>query len=194
MSISFTVRKIVNFVLFQLAWFGAVLGAAHGRPALGSMSVLLAFALHLALAPCRRSEAIIALVSAGFGFVFDTLMTLFGITAPLPFLFAPPFSPPWMVLLWVNFSTTMNLSLRSLRGKHAVLAVLGAVGGPAAYYSGVRLGALSIPGPVERNLLILSAGWALTVPILFWIAARIEARLSGACGTGSGRPTTPGRS
>jgi hypothetical protein len=169
-------RKLINVVAFQAAWFAAVLGAAHHMPWLSVIVVPLALALHLALAPDWRSELLLALGAALTGFVFDTVLISADIFSPVPFLFPPPLSPLWMVLLWVNFATTFNVSLRFLQGRYALLAILGAVGGPMAYYSGARLGAMTkIPSTV--HLVILAVTWAAAVPFLFLLSAKIERRL-----------------
>jgi hypothetical protein len=67
-------RKIVNFIAFQIAWFAAVLGAAHGMPWLGVVAVPLALALHLALSPDWRPELLLALVAAVVGFITDSAL------------------------------------------------------------------------------------------------------------------------
>ena len=48
-----------------------------------------------------------------------------------------------MVMLWVNFAMTLNVSLGRLRGKYLLAGILGAFGGPMAYYGGAELGAMT---------------------------------------------------
>lgn len=169
-------RKLINVVAFQAAWFAAVLGAAHHMPWLGVVFVPLALVLHLALAPDWRPELLLALGAALTGLVFDTVLISAGVFSPVPFLFPPPLSPLWMVLLWVNFATTLNVSLRFLQGRYALSAILGAAGGPMAYYSGAQLGAMTeIPSTV--NLMILAMTWAAAVPFLFYLSEEITRRL-----------------
>ena len=86
-----------------------------------------------------------------------------------------PFSPLWMVSLWINFATLLNVSLKWLHGRYALAAVLGALGGPAAYYSGARLGAMqNLPG--IGSLLVLSLAWSVAVPIVLWMVEIIWKR------------------
>jgi len=42
-------RKMINFIAFQVGWFSTVLGAAHGMPWIGVIVVPAALAIHLAL-------------------------------------------------------------------------------------------------------------------------------------------------
>ena len=171
-------RKIINFTAFQIAWFAAVLGAAHGMPWLGVVAVPLALGLHLALSPDWRPELLLALGAAAVGFVADSTLIAFGVFSPVPFLFPSPFSSLWMVMLWVNLATIMNVSMSWLRGRYALGAVFGAVGGPMAYYSGAKLGAMTtVPG--AGDLAVLAIVWAGAVPLLYRAAANIDARYRG---------------
>jgi len=171
-------RKIINVIVFQVAWFAAVLGAAHGMPWLGVVAVPSALALHLALSPDWRPELLLALSAAVTGFVFDSALVAAGAFSPIPFVFPAPFSSLWMVMLWVNLAATMNVSMGWLRGRYALAALFGAFGGPLAYYSGAKLGAMTrLPGP--GGLLDISIAWAIALPFLYSIAANINARYRG---------------
>ena len=169
-------RVIINFIAFQIGWFAAVLGPASGMPWLGIAVVPFVLGLHLAMAPNWRPELTLALAAAVMGFIFDTVLTASSVLSPVYYLLPPPFSPPWMVMLWINFSITLNVSLRSLRGRYALAALLGAIGGPAAYYAGQRLGAVEIHDPESIALLVLAAAWAGAVPLLFRLAAYFNKR------------------
>ena len=158
-------RKAVNFIVFQAAWFAAVLGAAHGMPWLGVIAVPLALALHLALSPAWRPELLLALAAAATGFVFDSILIARGMFSPVPYLLPSPFSSLWMVMLWVNLATTMNVSMGWLRGRYALGLVFGAIGGPLAYYSGAKLGAMTrLPDPA--GLVGIGIAWAIAFPLL----------------------------
>ena len=162
-------RKVINFIVFQAAWFAAVLGAAHGMPWLGVVAVPLALALHLALSPVWRPELLLALVAAATGFVFDSILVASGSFSPIPYVFPVPFSSLWMVMLWVNLATTMNVSMGWLSGRYALAAVFGAIGGPLAYYSGAKLGAMTaMPGPT--GFAAIGIAWAIAMPLLYRIA------------------------
>jgi hypothetical protein len=168
-------RSLINVAVFYVGWFGAVLGAACNMPWLCLCCVPPVLLLHLLLVPDWRPELLLALGAALTGFVFDTVLISAGVYSPVPFLFPYPMSPLWMVLLWVNFATILNVSLRFLRGRYALSAILGAIGGPMAYYSGVRLGAMSAT-PSIINLMILAIAWAAAVPFLFLLSAIITRR------------------
>jgi tetrahydromethanopterin S-methyltransferase subunit D len=83
-----------------------------------------------------------------------------------------------MVMLWVNLATTMNVSMAWLRGRYALGAVFGAIGGPLAYYSGAKLGAMTrLPEP--GGLLWIGVAWAIALPLLYGAARKINERFHG---------------
>ena len=82
-------------------------------------------------------------------------------------------APYWMVALWAIFATTLNVSLRWLRGRAVLAAALAAVGGPAAYYAGAQLGALKLVAP-GAALAAIGAGWAVIAPALLAAARRVD--------------------
>jgi len=162
-------RKTVNVALFQAAWFAAVLGAARGMFWLGPLSMIPVLAIHLALQENRRGEAKLLLTAGLLGFIVDTIFVVSGVFTPLQHLFPRPFSPPWMICLWLNFAATLNVSMAWLRGRYLLAAAFGAIGGPLAYYSGAKLGATEAL-PTLFGLLLLAVGWGVMTPLLVRLA------------------------
>jgi hypothetical protein len=163
-------KKAVNFILFQAAWFACVVGAARGWFWLGPVSVLVFAAITIALSDRRSAELKLYASAAALGFFFDTGMTGAGFFFPLPHLLPPPFSPPWLIALWLNLAAVMNVSLAWLKGRYLLAAAFGAIGGPLAYYGGAKLGGV-VTMPGAYDLLALAAGWAAMTPLLAWLAA-----------------------
>lgn len=164
-------RNLINVALFQAAWFAAVLGASRGMFWLGPLAMLPTLAIHLSLQENRRGEVILLLAAGMLGFVFDTAFAAGGVFTPRQHLVPRPFSPPWMVCLWLNFAATLNVSLAWLRGHYLLAAVFGAIGGPLAYYGGAKLGA-TVALPTTTGLLLLALGWGIMTPLLVWLARR----------------------
>jgi hypothetical protein len=135
--------RALNFVLYQAGWFCCILGAARGRPWLGAGLGLLAVLAHLALARRRRAEASLTLGALALGIVVDTVHMRMGTLTFHGGLLLPDFPPPWLLILWLQFATTLRYCLSWLAGRYALGAILGAVAGAAAYWAGVRLGAAS---------------------------------------------------
>ena len=49
-------------------------------------------------------------------------------------------------------------------------SVLGAFGGPLAYYGGHRLGAMQLGSNVAISLLVIAVEWALVTPALVYLS------------------------
>jgi Protein of unknown function (DUF2878) len=164
-------HKTVNVVLFQAAWFAAVLGAARGMFWLGPLAMIPTLAVHLALQNDRRGEVKLLLAAGLLGLVFDTAFVAGGVFTPLQHLLPRPLSPPWMICLWLNFAATLNVSMAWLQGRYLLAALFGAIGGPLAYYSGARLGATEAL-PTITGMLLLAIGWGIMSPLLVWLAKK----------------------
>jgi hypothetical protein len=172
------VLNIINITAFQVAWFAAVLGAANGLPWLGVIVIPAVLILHLILSSNWRPELLLAFCAALLGFVFDSTLIAAGAFSPIPYGFPEPLSSLWMVMLWVNLATSINVSMSWLSGRYVLAAMFGAVGGPMAYYSGAKLGAMTrMPNP--GNLLCIGIAWAIALPLLFWAAGMINERFRG---------------
>lgn len=163
---------LANIVLFQLGWFACVLGAANGLAWAGSMAAVAIAALHLAFTQRPRVELQLLSITLALGFAWDSAVAATGLitfTGGLLNLFAPH----WMAALWLVFATTLNVSLRWLRGRDLLAALLGLVGGPLAYYAGAQLGALNFPN-LAAGLVAQAIGWAVLMPVLVRLATRFD--------------------
>jgi hypothetical protein len=166
-------RKLLNIILFQAAWFAAVLGAANGNEWYGPLAVALVLLVHFVLIEDRLSELSLLLVTGILGFCFDTALSAAGIVTPRGHILPHPFSQPWMVSLWLNFAATLNVSMEWLKGRYLLAAIFGAVGGTCAYYSGAKMGA-TLALPDAQGIIILAVGWGIVTPILVWLAGRFQ--------------------
>jgi hypothetical protein len=167
------VNLVLNVILFQIGWFVCVLGAAKGLPWTGALAAAAIIGWHLARAAQPRRELALVAVAALVGAAFETVLVQTGwlrFASGVVFAGAAPY---WMVALWAVFATTLNVSLRWLRGRPALSAVLGGVGGPAAYYAGAQLGALELVA-AGMALAAIGIGWAILTPALLCVARRFD--------------------
>ncbi|MES1162434.1 MAG: DUF2878 family protein, partial [Rhizobacter sp.] len=70
--------QIANFVVFQAAWFAAVLGAAHHIPLWGTACVIAAIAWHLGVSARPAQEAKLIGFACAIGFVVESAIALQG--------------------------------------------------------------------------------------------------------------------
>lgn len=164
---------VINFVLFQAAWFACVLGAAHAMPWLGVIATLFVVAWHLKVAKNAKPEAILLIITLIIGATFDQTMHSTNLIHYQSHGWSDALVPPWILALWAGFVTALNVSLRWMQGKWLVAIVFGALGGPLAYMSAEKLGAVSL-NMYPQSYLALSIGWAILTPILLTLAKRYD--------------------
>lgn len=162
-----------NFVISQLAWFAAVLGAARHHPLAGTLCVAAAIAWHLAVSARPAQEVRLVLLACVIGAVIETLLLQQGHVAYPSGQPVAELAPYWMVALWGLLAIALNVTMRWLRGRLWLAAVLGAVAGPMAFSAGVRLGGAQFldAGPA---LVLLALVWAVLVPVLVQLSIRFD--------------------
>ena len=164
---------IINFLIFQAGWFITVYSAASGLPWYGPLFTLSWLIVHLTFFTERRiAEVNILIFAAILGYVFDSVQVYMStFSFPTHTVLGSP-STLWMVALWINLAATLNLSLKWLEGRYVLAALLGFIGGPAAYYGGSKFGAIYLPE--AWSLLAIATQWMIAMPLLFWVKQRIS--------------------
>ncbi len=166
-------RSTTNFLLYNIGWFACVFFAAEGQSWVGVTTVILVAFAHLLSAPRWFPEAMVLAAVGLLGFFWESLLVW---TSVLSYPTAPGlagFAPVWIVALWINFATTLNVSLAWIRSRWWVAALFGAVGGPLAFVAGEKLGAVSFPD-TGTSLAVLAGGWAVLLPLCCRLADRFE--------------------
>lgn len=163
----------LNLLLFQAGWFAGVFGTASGLPWTGVAVAAAVAGWHLWRALRPWQELKLLLLAVALGAAFETALVQLGWLRFDGGALAIGTAPVWMVALWSNFATTLNVSLRALRERLLIAAILGAVGAPAAYYAGGQLGAVEFGEPAMA-LAAIAVGWAVMTPVLFVAARRFD--------------------
>lgn len=164
---------IINFVLFQAAWFACVLGAAHAMPWLGVIATVFVLAWHLMQAKAAKPEAILLTITLLIGAAFDQIMLSSNLIHYQSHGWSDALVPSWILALWAGFVTALNVSLRWMQGKLLIAVLFGAIGGPLAYMGAERLGAVTLSA-YPQSYLALSIGWAILTPVLLILAKRYD--------------------
>lgn len=163
----------INFVLFQAGWFACVLSAAAYQPWLGVCVALLIVSYHIRRADKSLAEILLIVVSMVIGVIFDSMLLWLNWLDYTSGVIVANTAPVWIVALWALFATTLNVSLRWLRGKWLLAMVFGFVGGPLAYLGGAKLGAVSLLQQPQA-LIALAIGWAAVTPFLVYLSGQLN--------------------
>ncbi|MFZ0791649.1 MAG: DUF2878 domain-containing protein [Chromatiaceae bacterium] len=145
-------RVLFNVLAFQIGWFACVIGGAKGLPWIGVAITGLIVALHLSLSGAPRREALLLVIVGTIGALWDGLVMRLGFLEYPSGMILPWLAPVWIIAMWVGFATTLNVSLGWLRGRWYLATLSGAIGGPLAFYAGMKLGASAfrIRSPASR--------------------------------------------
>ena len=165
--------QVANFVVFQAAWFAAVLGAAHQLPLWGTACVIAAIAWHLGICARPAQEAKLIGLACVIGFVVESAVAMQGhVTYPSGQPVAV-LAPYWMVALWGELAIALNVTMRWMKGRLWLAALFGAVGGPMAFAAGVRLGGAAFVDKTPA-LVTLVCIYAVAMPLLVWLSMRFD--------------------
>lgn len=164
---------LTNLAMTQVAWFACVLSAAAGRPVWGTLTAAVLIAGHLWWARRAWPEFQLVLGALVVGMAFDAVLVATGAVLFPQGPGLPVIGPVWLLALWAAFATSMNVSMRWMRGRLWLAAVLGAVVGPVSFLGGVRLDAAVLPD-TPRAIAVLAVGWAIAMPLLVVLSQRFD--------------------
>ncbi|UPG92209.1 DUF2878 domain-containing protein [Luteibacter aegosomaticola] len=159
----------INLILYQALWFALVICASRGVPGGAIAAAVVFVAWQVATGPKPAEETRRVLAALVLGTVVDGVPALLGwwhYASPSPALPAGG-APLWILALWACFATTIDRSLRVVRGRPWLAAALGAVGGPMAYLAAAHgWQAVVFTCSPAVYLAWLGVGWALALVVL----------------------------
>ena len=146
---------------FQAVWFSCAWGISHHYPLLPLIVSLVYLNSYISKQSPKKPAYLFLLRILLYGFLLDSALGLLGF---IVYESAYPTSlqwlqPWWMSLLWLSFAASAKASFFWLEKRLFVAALLGAISGPIAYFSGQKMGAfisVDIAGYV-----LLSIGFAI---------------------------------
>lgn len=166
-------RLVIHFVIYQIGWFACVLGAANQKPWLGVITVLAIMIWHLLQAKYAMKEVKLILITVVLGFLFDQMMLNHQLITYQAHGWSVLIAPVWILALWAEFVTILNINLRWMRGRWLVAVLFGLIGGPLAYAGAEKLGALTL-NDLPMSYIVLGVGWAIITPILIKLSETFD--------------------
>lgn len=168
------IKKIFNIVGTQIGWFACALGAAKGLPWLGLFVVTIYLSLHLLWSGNRWREFQFIVTVGVLGMGVDSLSKITGLLSYNgDILQVAWLAPLWIGALWLQFASTLNVSLAWLQDNYLIAFLLGAISGPLSYLGGARLGALSLNYDKTFTIIVLAFIWGILMPALAWLAKKM---------------------
>jgi hypothetical protein len=118
-------------------------------------------------------ETKLILAAGALGYALDSVIVLAGgMSFPAQAQLGAP-TTLWMVTLWLGFAATLRHALGWIRGRYLLAALLGAVAGPFAYWSGSKLGAVVLTDTVP-TLVMVGVEWLVAMPLLLLFLSHLE--------------------
>jgi hypothetical protein len=164
-------KYLINFAAFQVGWFTCVLGAANGLPMMGLIISACVVLLHLTSVERPTRELRLVVIAVLMGLVFDSLLVTAGWLKYPSGNFLPGIAPYWILAMWANFATTLNLTMGWLKGRLVLAAVMGAIFGPLTYVAGEKLGGIEFID-FTASMIGLGVVWGISMPLLLIAAGR----------------------
>ena len=154
----------INFIMYQVVWVLCVF-----KENWGALVALLLLAGHLLLSPIRREDLKMMGILLLIGVVVDGTLYSFGYISYNVVAFPIPF---WLAVIWLALATLPHHSLKWLKNRPLLSAFFGLIGGPLAYWAGVKAGAASFNWPLLSTLAMLGVIWACLWPMVMYFAGR----------------------
>ncbi|MBL7114720.1 MAG: DUF2878 domain-containing protein [Kiritimatiellae bacterium] len=167
--------KLFHAVIFQILWIALVISAGSHWSITVTIATPLIAALQLKLFRNTFTKSIVfVMLTVCIGMIMDTFLTLVGIIDPARNVIPFPFPPLWLIGLWIAFATFMKTTLTYLCDKPATQWCIGAIGGPLAYWSGARLGAIELHAHIILSLVVLALAWGCVCVVCFSLLKRLD--------------------
>lgn len=171
-------RLVINFVLFQIGWFACVIGAAKQMPWLGVAVVIAIIIWHLTQAKQAKKELQLLFITLVIGGTFDQIMLNHELISYQAHGWSNSIVPVWILALWAEFVTVLNVSLRWMKELKTpvcwlVSVLFGAIGGPLAYIGAEKLGAVTLNN-LPISYIALGVGWAILTPLLLKLSEKLD--------------------
>ncbi len=158
---------LIDFALFQAAWFACVLATLSPYPQFLPLGGSILVIGRVAQKGRLREAIPLGLACIAIGTPGDALLVKFGFLSfsSYPNLFGAPL---WMVALWMNFGLMLSPMFTWFM-ENLIRTLLGfSIGGAIAYYSGEKLGVLTLEKD-WLSILAIGVEWALAGFILHFL-------------------------
>ncbi len=122
---------MINLLMFQAGWWGAVYFVAEGSAIKAFFLLIILAFIHLILMS-KKGETEFVLKASLMGYLADTLLHYFGWITILPEV--ESFPPPWLFGIWLLMCCTLLHSLEWILEKKVLGPICALILGPLTYF------------------------------------------------------------
>ena len=164
---------MINFLLYQSAWFALILGVSYDLVWPGIGFALVTLVVHFFVSTVKRKDLVVLLLTTLLGTIAETVFQLLNVFEIVRGDLWPPIAAPWLIVMWASFSTTLCRSMEWVFKSGKTALALGFVFGPIAYVGGNRMGAIRLELTWERGFM-LAIIWALVMLVLSVVVQKVD--------------------
>ncbi len=162
---------------FQVLWLALVIQAGESLSLVTvSVTGIIVVMFLRAFGESPSADFAFVLAATACGTIIDTTLTVLGIIEPARSVMPAPLAPLWLIALWALFATFLRIVLTYLRGRRLAQLLVGVIGGPMAYWSGMRLGAIGLHENRILAVAALALVWGAACVSLFSLSERLGTR------------------
>lgn len=163
---------LFHSIVYYVAWFAGITLAARGYAWLSSFIVLISVCLQIywqyKIQHTTDGIGYLLGMVVGVSTLIDSLLVSNGIIIFTANPWAPYFTSPWMITLWISFTVILYATLHRLFYHLTLLGLVSFAGFVIAYAMGEKMGAVFFPYGYKTCFLI-GAIWLIGIPfIVYW--------------------------
>ena len=163
-------KKIFNIIGFYIVWWACVLGVFYQFPYIGPILCLLFIFIHIKYIATNDVELKLIVYTSILGTLVDSS---FIITKLLEYQGGygenTLIAPLWITSMWAGFATSINYSMKWLKGKNLIWFTLGAIFGPLAYITGAKFNVIEFTSNYDFTIVVLALAWGISIPAVYKI-------------------------
>lgn len=166
--------NIINFIMFQTIWFVTAWGMTNNLEYIGIISIIISALVHMKISKQKVNTFVFYLSALIIGIVTDTIFLKTNCIY-IPDHHNIILKKLCLAGLWINFATTFEYSLNWIQKRYLLAMSLAFFGGPLAYYSGSKIGAIEIYDPAILSYIKIGVLWCVAMALLMFIFNKAKA-------------------
>lgn len=162
-------NRTFSTAVFYIGWIVCLQEVSKEHSYYGLLLVVCFLIYFLYYSACRKADSLLLVLILLMGPLSDIIYAHFGLLKYHSMHQLHSFIPPlWVFVLWGLFGANVHL-FSWLKHRWWLAVFLGAIGGPASYFSVLKLGGASLLKPLPFTMVAIAGVWAIFFPFLIWL-------------------------
>ncbi len=167
-----TLHYLIHVIAYYIAWFAGISLAARGYAWISPLIVLSCVVLQLywqyQTGRTLKGLCILLSIVVFFSTLIDSALVYKGIVIYSANPFAPYFTSPWMMTIWISFTVILYATLSRLFDHLVLLGFLSFLGFALAFRIGGSVSAAFFPYGSNTTCLFIGIIWSFLLPFCIY--------------------------